>query len=174
MKYEDLPDAPSFSLTSDSLVDGETLNLAQASKRFEVAGGKDESPQLSWSGAPAAAQGFAVTVFDPDAPRAGGFWHWAVVNIPAGVDSLPAGAGAEDSPDLPAGAFQLNNDAGFAGYLGAAPPPGHGPHRYIVAVHAVDVEDLGLGAGASLDALVGKLASHSVGRASITGRFERR
>ncbi|MBT8160829.1 MULTISPECIES: YbhB/YbcL family Raf kinase inhibitor-like protein [Arthrobacter] len=174
MSYADLPKVPSFGITSESLKDGATLSPAQTSKRFGVAGGKDESPHVSWSGAPAGTKSFVLTVFDPDAPRAGGYWHWALVNVPAGIDSLPAGAGVENGPDLPAGAFQLKNDAGFAGYLGAAPPPGHGPHRYIVAVHAVDVEDLGLGAGATLDALVGKLASHSVGRASITGRFERR
>ena len=171
MSYADLPRVPSFHLTSESLRDGDALKPAQTSKRFGVAGGKDESPQLSWSGAPDGTNGYVVTVFDPDAPNAGGYWHWAVVNVPAGVHSLPAGAGASH---LPSGAFQLKNDAGFPGYLGAAPPPGHGPHRYIVAVHAVDVEELGLDAGASTGDLVRKLTSHTLGRAVITGHFERR
>ena len=109
------------------------------------AGGQDESPQLSWSGAPAGTKGYAVTVFDPDAPTASGFWHWAVLNIPADVTSLPAGAGSRDGAALPAGALQLKNDAGFAGYLGAAPPTGHGPHRYLIMVHAVDVDKLDVG-----------------------------
>ena len=34
---------------------------------------------------------------------------------------------------LPADAKQLRNDAGLYGYLGSAPPAGHGPHRYITA-----------------------------------------
>lgn len=174
MSYTDLPRVPSFDLTSESLRDGYALSPAQTSKRFGVAGGKDESPHVSWSGAPEGTKGYAVTVFDPDAPRAGGYWHWAVVNIPAGVRSLPAGAGNQSNPHLPAGAFQLKNDAGFPGYLGAAPPPGHGPHRYIVAVHAVDIDDLGLDAGASTGALVRKLAAHTLGRAVITGHFEQR
>jgi Raf kinase inhibitor-like YbhB/YbcL family protein len=173
MSYADLPRVPSFALTSESLRDGDTLSSPQTSKRFGVAGGKDESPQLSWSGAPVGTKGYVVTVFDPDAPKSGGYWHWAVVKIPAGVHSLPAGAGAQGGAHLPAGALQLKNDAGFPGYLGAAPPPGHGPHRYIVAVHAVDVDDLGLNAGASTDALTRRLASHTLGRAVLTGHLER-
>ncbi|MFF2298941.1 YbhB/YbcL family Raf kinase inhibitor-like protein [Arthrobacter sp. NPDC058127] len=174
MSYADLPRVPSFDVTSASLKDGDALSSAQTSKRFGVAGGKDESPQLSWNGAPEGTKGYVVTVFDPDAPRAGGYWHWALVNIPAGTGSLPAGAGVPGGAHLPTGAFQLKNDAGFPGYLGAAPPPGHGPHRYIVAVHAVDVEELGLDAGASTEALVRKLASHTLARAVITGHFEQR
>ena len=174
MSYADLPQVPSFDVTSKSLKDGDVLSSAQTSKRFGVTGGKDESPELSWTGAPAGTKGYVVTVYDPDAPRAGGYWHWAVVNIPAGTNSLPAGAGVQGGSHLPAGAFQLKNDAGFPGYLGAAPPPGHGPHRYIVAVHAVDVEELGLDAGASMEALVRGLAAHTLGRAVITGHFERR
>lgn len=174
MSYADLPRVPAFDLTSESVKDGDALKPAQTSKRFGVAGGKDESPHLSWDGAPAGTKGYVVTVFDPDAPKADGYWHWAVINIPAGVSSLPAGAGVQGGSHLPSGAFQLKNDAGFPGYLGAAPPPGHGPHRYIVAVHAVDVEELGLDAGASTGALVRKLVSHTLARAVITGHFERR
>jgi hypothetical protein len=68
-----------------------------------------------------------------------------VVNIPADVTSLPAGAGSRDNSRLPSGAVQLKNDAGSAGFVGAAPPPGHGQHRYLLVVHAMDVERLDLG-----------------------------
>lgn len=57
-------------------------------------------------------------------------------DIPATVTSLPTGA------KPPAGAKVLKNDAGFAGYCGAAPPPGHGCHRYIFCVSALPVENL--------------------------------
>ena len=87
-------DAPSFRVSSESFQDGQTLPPAQRSGKMR-AGGKDESPQLSWSGAPAGTMSYAVTVFDPDAPGRGGFWHWAVLDLPADVTSLPAGAGAE-------------------------------------------------------------------------------
>src|SRR3954451_25104524 len=134
--YDHLPELPSFTLTSESFTDGEAWSNDQVSG-IMGAGGEDRSPQLSWSGFPEETQSFAVTVYDPDAPTTSGFWHWVVGNIPASVTQLPAGAGDKDAPNLPDGAVQYRNDAGFAGYIGAAPPSGHGPHRYYIAVHAL-------------------------------------
>ena len=139
--YEFLPEVPAFSVTSTDVQDGETVPNAQVSGIIG-AGGEDVSPQLSWSGFPANTKSFAVTCFDPDAPTGCGFWHWAVANIPASVTELSAGAGDPGSGKLPAGAITLQCDAGAARYIGAAPPPGHGPHRYLFAVHALDVEEL--------------------------------
>ena len=165
-------DAPTFHLSSASFQGGQTLPPPQRSGKMR-AGGQDESPQLSWSGAPAGTRSYAVTVFDPDAPGRGGFWHWAVLDLPADVTSLPAGAGAEGGRELPPGAQQLKNDAGFHGYLGAAPPPGHGPHRYVVTVHALDVEQSGLDNRASPASLEAKLSRHTLARATLTGIYER-
>ncbi|WP_349361811.1 YbhB/YbcL family Raf kinase inhibitor-like protein [Arthrobacter sp. NQ7] len=75
--------------------------------------------EISWSGFPAETQSFAVTVLDPDAPTGSGFWHWAVFNLPASTTSLSSGAADHG---LPEGARQLANDAGFLGFVGAAPP----------------------------------------------------
>lgn len=165
-------DIPALHVSSESFKDGQTLPPAQRSGKMR-AGGQDESPQLSWNGAPVGTRSYAVTMFDPDAPGHGGFWHWAVLDLPADVTSLPAGAGAEGNRRLPAAALQLKNDAGFHGYLGAAPPPGHGAHRYVVTVYALDVEQSGLDAGAAPAKLEGKLAPHILGRGTLTGIFER-
>src|SRR5690242_7842561 len=123
--YAALPKLPTFTLESASFADGQALANPQVSG-IMGAGGEDVSPQLSWSGFPDGTKSFAVTVYDPDAPTASGFWHWAVANIPASVTELPGGAGDKDAPALPDGAVQLRNDGGFAGYVGAAPPSGHG------------------------------------------------
>ncbi|WP_280235929.1 YbhB/YbcL family Raf kinase inhibitor-like protein [Nocardia cyriacigeorgica] len=170
--YDALPQVPAFSVTSDDVADGQTWSNDQVSGVFG-AGGKDVSPQLSWSGFPAETKSFAVTVFDPDAPTASGFWHWAVADIPASVTALPAGAGSEGG-QLPAGAVQLRNDGGFAGFVGAAPPAGHGPHRYFVVVHAVDVESLGIPADASPAFLGFNLFSHTLARATLVATYEQR
>jgi Raf kinase inhibitor-like YbhB/YbcL family protein len=163
---------PVFPVRSESFADGQTLPTAQRSGKMR-AGGQDESPQLSWSGAPAGTKGYAVTMFDPDAPGRGGFWHWAVLDVPAGVTSLPAGAGAEGGKFLPPGAIQLRNDGGFHGYLGAAPPPGHGPHRYVFTVHALDIAPSGLNEHTAPGSLEAKLSRHTLGRGTLTGIFER-
>ncbi|MGW6422608.1 YbhB/YbcL family Raf kinase inhibitor-like protein [Nocardia sp. NPDC055053] len=168
--YDALPKVPSFTVTSADITDGQPLANDQVSGVFG-AGGKDISPQLSWSGFPEGTQSFAVTVYDPDAPTASGFWHWAVANIPASVTSLDAGAGSEGGT-LPAGAVTLRNDGGFPGFVGAAPPQGHGPHRYFVVVHAVDVPELEVGPDATPAYLGFNLFFHTLGRATLIGTYE--
>ena len=167
--YQFLDQVPSFDLRSDDVTDGAELPPAQRSGVMG-AGGQDVSPQLSWSGFPDGTQSFAVTVYDPSAPTASGFWHWAVADIPADVTSLPTGAGSEGGA-LPQQAVVLRNDAGAPGYVGAAPPPGHGEHRYYVVVHAVDVPSLGLPDGATPAYLGFNLSMHTLARATLVGRF---
>ncbi|MEV2276617.1 YbhB/YbcL family Raf kinase inhibitor-like protein [Nocardiopsis sp. NPDC049922] len=168
--YDFLPELPSFTLTSDDVADGKTMPMPQVSG-IMGAGGADASPHLSWSGFPEGTRSFAVTCFDPDAPTASGFWHWSVCDIPVDVTELATGAG--DGSGLPESAVTVRNDAGSHRYVGAAPPPGHGPHRYMFAVHAVDVPRLGVDASTS-PAVVGfNLFAHSLARAVITPVYER-
>jgi Raf kinase inhibitor-like YbhB/YbcL family protein len=169
--YADLPKVAEFEVTSTDIRDGEELPPAQRSGIFG-AGGSDTSPQLSWRGFPEATRSFCVTMYDPDAPTASGFWHWAVVNLPATVTELPSGAGAADGSALPQGAFQLKTDGGVAGFLGAAPPPGHGPHHYHVVVHAVDVESLDVPKDATPALLGFNLFQHTLGRGRIVATYE--
>ncbi|WP_066903616.1 YbhB/YbcL family Raf kinase inhibitor-like protein [Millisia brevis] len=169
--YADLPKLPTFEVTSADVAPGGALANAQVSGIFG-AGGEDISPQLSWSGFPAETKSFAVTVYDPDAPTAAGFWHWAVFDIPVITTELAADAGDGTGKGLPAEAITLRNDGGQARYIGAAPPAGHGPHHYWIAVHAVDVESLGIGDEGSPAFLGFNLFSHAIARATLTGTYE--
>lgn len=160
--YAPLRAVPAFELSSTDIVDGERLPEAQV--------GEDAtSPQLSWSGLPEGTKTLAVTCFDPDAPTASGYWHWAAFNIPASVSELPTGAG--ERAGLGVGAVVLAGDSGVKGYYGANPPAGHGPHRYLYAVHAVDTE-LPEEDVANPTQLGFNLNFHSLGRAIIWGWYE--
>jgi Raf kinase inhibitor-like YbhB/YbcL family protein len=169
--YDELPEVPTFTVQSEDISDGEKQPLPHASGIFG-AGGEDISPQLSWNGFPEQTKSFAVTVYDPDAPTGSGFWHWAVVNIPGSVTSLERGAGDEEGSKLPEGAFQLKNDGGLARYIGAAPPAGHGKHRYFFVVHALDVDHLDIPKDATPAYLGFNLFSHALGRGMLVPWYE--
>lgn len=161
-----LPSAPSFSVESDDVRDGEPQAATHA---HPSAGGDNVSPHLRWSGFPEETKSFAVTCYDPDAPTGSGFWHWSVFNIPADVTELATGA----SPDnLPEGAVEVRNDYGEAGYGGAAPPGGDIPHRYVYTVFAVGTEKLDIAPEAS-PAYVGfNLTFNTLARAAIRPTFQ--
>jgi Raf kinase inhibitor-like YbhB/YbcL family protein len=171
--FRRMPRVPTFQLTSTDLKDGQRLPEAQMSGIFGVEGGLDVSPQLSWSGFPPETKGFAVTVYDPDAPTVSGFWHWAIADLPATTTSLPTNAGVPGDSLLPTGAFQLRNDAGSARFLGAAPPVGHGGHHYFIVVSALDVPSLGLAKDASPALLGFNLYQHTLARATLVVWAER-
>jgi Raf kinase inhibitor-like YbhB/YbcL family protein len=164
------PDVATFDVTSDEIADGVTLANGQVADIMGYSG-ENRSPQLSWSGFPAETKSFAITVHDPDAPTGSGFWHWQAVNIPADVNELASGASSLTLDELPKGILQMRNDAGTRGYIGAAPPAGDTPHRYVTTVHALDVERLDVEANSSA-AIVGfNLRFHTIARAQIVPVF---
>jgi Raf kinase inhibitor-like YbhB/YbcL family protein len=165
--YSLLPVVPSFEVVSSDVVHGEPLAA------LHTAEGGDVSPALTWSGHPEGTRSFVVSCFDPDAPTPAGFWHWTLVDVPADVTSLRQGAGSADGALLPAGAFQVRNDGGSVGYAGAAPPPGDHPHRYVFAVHALDVEHLGVTPDATPTAVAFTALFHTIARATIAPTFAR-
>ena len=95
-----------LTLVSNSFKEGETLrmdHILSADYGFGCGGG-NKSPHLAWSGVPQGTKSLAVTCFDPDAPTGSGFWHWVVVNIPAGTTELKLDAGNPKAGLLPKGA----------------------------------------------------------------------
>lgn len=164
--YDQLPPVPSFTLTSHDLTDGATMPDAL------VAHLGNTSPHLSWTGFPAQTQSFLVNCFDPDAPTPAGFWHWSVVDLDSSITELETGAGESDLM-LPGAAFHVRHDGGGHDYLGSAPPQGDRPHRYIFAVHALDVDTLGLESDVSPTAVAFNALFHTLARATLTGTYQR-
>ncbi len=99
--------------------------------------GANASPELRWSGAPAATKSY-VLILDDYAARGGdGFIHWVAYNIPATTTELPENAGAAE-PDLAGGGRHAYNDFLKRRYDGPCPPEGP-PHKYRFTVYALDL-----------------------------------
>jgi Raf kinase inhibitor-like YbhB/YbcL family protein len=161
-----------FKLTSTAFAAHGTLGDNEVFNGFGCSG-KNLSPPLRWSGAPADTKSFALTVYDPDAPTGSGWWHWVVYNIPANASELTAGAGATGSTLLPAGALQGRTDYGSSGYGGPCPPVGDKPHRYIFTLYALKLDKLDVPADAS-PALIGfYLHANELAHAKLTALFGR-
>src|SRR5690349_12038348 len=123
--------ADALTLSSDSFANGSAIPTRHTCE------GEDVSPPLAWSGAPAAAKSFVLTVDDPDAPdpqAPRGTWvHWVLYDLPATVHALPAAAGRAA---LPAGTREGLNDWKAPGWRGPCPPIGR--HRYVFTLSALD------------------------------------
>ena len=131
--------------------------------------GKDLSPPLRWSGAPANAQSFAVICDDPDAPRTQPWVHWVLFNLPAATHELAEGVPPNET--LANDAKQGKNDFGKIGYGGPAPPPGK-PHRYYFKLYALDTV-LNLKAGATKSELEQAMKGHILATGQLMGKYAR-
>jgi Raf kinase inhibitor-like YbhB/YbcL family protein len=156
----------SLNVSSKSFSDGGAIPMEHV---FTHCGGKNASPQLSWSGAPQGTRSYAITCFDPDAPTGSGYWHWVAFNIPGSVTSLEAGAGNSDSPAGGKGGY---SDFGMHSYGGPCPPPGHGKHHYTFTVYALDVDKVeGASENTTGATLVFSMRGHVLATGRITGLF---
>lgn len=130
--------------------------------------GADKSPELHWSGVPAAAKSLALIVDDPDAPDPKApkmTWvHWVLYNLPPTATSLPSGAA------LPPGTKEGKNDWGETGWRGPCPPIGR--HRYFFKLYALDavLPDLGAPDKAKLEKA---MKGHVVGEGQLVGTYEK-
>ncbi len=160
--------ANTLTLTSPNIGEGRAMVAEQVFNAFGCTGA-NVSPELRWSGAPAATKSFALTMYDPDAPTGSGWWHWVAVDIPANSAVLAKGWGKSGTAQL-AGGRQTRTDFGAPGYGGPCPPPG-APHRYIFTIFALDIDKLPVPDDAS-GALVGfNIGGHTLAKASITARY---
>ena len=169
--------------------------------------GPDKSPKIGWSAGPPKTQSYAIIVVDTDAPsvatdvnqegktipaklKRAKFYHWVLVDIPASVTSLDAGADSESvtphgKPPGPgkAGVRGINSytdwfasddsmKGNYAGYDGPCPPWNDSRrHHYHFTVYALDVPSLGLsGTFGAPDALKA-MKRHVLAKGQVVGVY---
>ena len=155
-----------LALSSSAFTDGSPIPV-----QF-TCDGANQSPPLSWSGAPEGTASYALIVEDPDAPG-GTFIHWVLYDIPATTRALPQGVPNGASVVSLAGAKQ--GRTGFKntiGYGGPCPPKG-APHHYHFKLFALD-KSLGLESGATRDQVMDAMRGHELGHGEIIGTYARK
>jgi Raf kinase inhibitor-like YbhB/YbcL family protein len=124
--------------------------------------GKNMAPTFTWFNVPTGTKSFAFTMFDVDAPVAGGFHHWIVYNIPRRVTFLqghghnPFSEGTNDYPTV--------------GYGGPCPPADGQIHHYIFTVYALSATHI-KGVHLTYPQLIKAIAPYVLGATSMVGKF---
>jgi Raf kinase inhibitor-like YbhB/YbcL family protein len=85
---------------------------------------------LSWEEVAEGTAELVLLVDDPDAPIEGSFVHWVLFGLAPSRTALSEG-------EHPAEAGHGANGFGQPGYLGSAPPAGHGTHHYVFRLLAL-------------------------------------
>lgn len=134
---------------------------------YYTADGDNVSPDLYWSDAPASTKSFVLIMHDPDAPRPGGFTHWAVFNIPPETNHVDSNV--PDTERVSGLGTQGKNDAGKIGYVGPAPPSG--THRYFFRLYALNTI-LDLNAGATHKDVTDAMKGHVLAQTELMGTYE--
>ena len=153
-------------IASSAFQDGDKIPVKYV---MPGAGGQNVSVPLSWSGAPAGVQSFALAMVDPH-PVARNWVHWLVIDLPKDSTSVSEGASGHK---MPQGAAELKNSFGETGYGGPQPPRGSGDHPYVFTLYALSVPQIKIGKSAGLAAFQQALEGKTLATATLTGYFGR-
>ena len=200
-------------LISNSFQDGQAIPgefaFAVPSADTHVALSSNRNPHLAWSDVPVGTQSFVIVCHDPDVPSRGDdvnqegrevpadlprgdFFHWLLLDIPAGTTSIAAGShssevtargkpgpvaagglrhGINDYTAWFAGDAQMKGD--YFGYDGPCPPWNDTlVHRYIFTVYALATRTLAVDGALTGTNVRAALADAPIlGHASLTGLY---
>jgi Raf kinase inhibitor-like YbhB/YbcL family protein len=159
---DDDAEEPATDVAESITVSSSAFEADQPIPRHYTCDGHDISPPLAWGGVPADAEAVALVVDDPDAPG-GTFTHWLAWDLEPAAGKLGEGQAAPS---------EGSNDFGRVGYRGPCPPPGRGPHRYILRLYALDAS-LDVRPGADKADIERALNGRSLATAELVGRYER-
>lgn len=128
------------------------------------------SPPIAWSGVPMQTRSVVLVIEDADSPTPAPVVHALVYGLP-GSDG---GLGEGDLPSKGSEGSWLSlgrNSFRAAQYLAPDPPPGHGGHRYVFQIYALDHARLS-GQPEKHD-VIAALKGHVLARGRMIGLYER-
>jgi hypothetical protein len=161
-----------FDVTSPDFADNGMLSEDSAYTGKSVrgpwdCGGKNISPALTWTRAPAETKSFAVVMEDPDAASGRGGTHWITFDIPPNVTAVERGDANKP------GKFGAGNPGRGQAYHGPCAEPGAKAHHFVFMVYALDIALGVLPAGMNRLQFVEQIRGHNVAAASIVARYQR-
>jgi Raf kinase inhibitor-like YbhB/YbcL family protein len=157
--------AEAITVTSPAFADGGAIP-----ERF-TEDGRKLSPSLAWRGAPRATRTTVLIVEDADSPTPHPLVHAIAWHLDGRDRSLAEGG--IEKQRISGGDCRVRQELIPAlGYLPPDPPPGHGPHRYVFQIYALDTE-LELDARPGRSALLEAMAGHVVAKGCMIGTYER-
>jgi Raf kinase inhibitor-like YbhB/YbcL family protein len=170
--------------------------------------GANRNPQLGWSGVPGGTKSLVLVCVDTDVPTRGDdvnkegrvvpaslpraeFHHWTMVDIPASVTEIAAGACSDGivargkrSPSGPPGSRQGLNDytswfaedaamgGQYFGYDGPCPPWNDELlHHYHFVLYATDLVRCPVEGAFTAQQVAGAIAGHVLAEARLTGTY---
>jgi Raf kinase inhibitor-like YbhB/YbcL family protein len=152
------PALSAMALTSTDIVPGKPIPAAHIYPRC---GGRNVSPELSWSGVPSAAKSLVLTMIDLDV-KPWQWSHWILVDLPASATSLPQG-----TKSLPGDAKAVVSNFGDAYYAGPCPPKGTGLHHYEFTIWALPAASVSFAPDEKATDVLAYLSQHALDRASL-------
>jgi len=162
-EFAQVPD--SLTVTSPAFTDGGAIPA-----RF-TADGEGVSPPLAWAGVPAHAAALVLIVEDPDAPAINPLVHLIAWNL------LPNDGGLEEGELASPAGEGRQHDLGRNSFLKDAwlppdPPTGHGTHRYLFQLFALE-RTAAVPASPGRAALVDAMKGHVIAKGLLTGTYQR-
>jgi Raf kinase inhibitor-like YbhB/YbcL family protein len=159
---------PKLTLTSA------VLKPDQPMPRDYTPDGRNVSPPIAWSNAPAGTREFALLLEDPGAGSPPPYVHWVIYKIPPTAKGLPENIPIDPAAPMPteiAGAVQGSNGFRRNIYRGPAPPPGPA-HHYHFILYALD-QPLTAKPGLTRQELLDAMKGHILTQAELVATYQR-
>lgn len=150
-------------LSSPAFADGAHLPV-----RF-TADGEGVSPPLVWGALPPGTQSVALVAEDADSPTPAPLVHAIIWGLAPTTQRIAEGGIVVDAAEGEVG----RNSFLSQGWLPPDPPTGHGDHRYVFQLFALDVTAEDLGEAPGRGAVVNAMAGHVIGVGVLTGLYAR-